>query len=103
MREHLHQVGNRFGSREHRLLYYFGPRIPGYHFDFYVLSAAPVEVIQSALRDCWRIILGRNFDITPVKSTRLRGRPRIRQGGGVGPLQASLQIGPDHIVYVGDS
>jgi len=50
-REHLHQVGKQIRLKENIELLYqiLDHGIPGYHFDFYVLSAAPVEVIQSAL------------------------------------------------------
>src|SRR6202051_1806837 len=50
-REHLHEVGKRIRLKENIELLYqiLDHGIPGYHFDFYVLSAAPVEVIQSAL------------------------------------------------------
>src|SRR6201987_5359521 len=49
--EHLREAGKRIRLKENidvldRVL---EDGIPGYRFDFYVLSAAPVEVIQSAL------------------------------------------------------
>src|SRR2546423_5123614 len=50
-REHLYEVGRRIRLKEHIELLYriLETGIDGYHFDFYVLSAAPLEVIQSAL------------------------------------------------------
>jgi len=50
-RDHLYQVGKRLRLKENieRLYEILDRGIDGYHFDFYVLSAAPVEVIQSAL------------------------------------------------------
>src|SRR5438445_13456993 len=50
-KEHLYEVGKRIRLKENIQLLYqiLEAGIPGYHFDFYVLSAAPVEVIQSAL------------------------------------------------------
>src|SRR6266496_3629443 len=50
-KEHLYEVGKRIRLKENIALLYqiLESGIPGYHFDFYVLSAAPVEVIQSAL------------------------------------------------------
>src|SRR5260370_7238780 len=49
--EHLREVGKRIRLKQNIELLYqiLANGIDGYHFDFYVLSAAPVEVIQSAL------------------------------------------------------
>jgi hypothetical protein len=52
-REHLIEVGKRIPPQGnikqiHEILDH---RIEGFQFEFYVLSAAPVEVIQSALED----------------------------------------------------
>ena len=50
-KKHLYEVGKRIRLKENiELLYQILENgIEGYHFDFYVLSAAPVEVIHSAL------------------------------------------------------
>ena len=50
-RHHLSEVGKRIRLKENIQQVYdiLDQRIDGYHFDFYVLSAAPVEVIQAAL------------------------------------------------------
>ena len=50
-REHLIETGKRIPLKENIELLYRTLRdgIPGYEFDFYVLSAAPVEIVQSAL------------------------------------------------------
>src|SRR5438034_3497320 len=50
-KEHLFEVGKRIRLKENIALLYqiLDAGIPGYHFDFYVLSAAPVEIVQSAL------------------------------------------------------
>src|SRR5277367_6931977 len=50
-KEHLFKVGKAIRLKENISLLYqiLESGIEGYHFDFYVLSAAPVEVIQSAL------------------------------------------------------
>src|SRR5260370_9948393 len=49
--EQLREVGKRIRLKQNIELLYqiLASGIDGYHFDFYVLSAAPVEVIQSAL------------------------------------------------------
>src|SRR5208283_2883928 len=50
-KEHLHEVGKRIRLKENIQLLYqlLDAGIDGYSFDFYILSAAPVEVIHSAL------------------------------------------------------
>src|SRR5947208_10873043 len=50
-KEHLYEVGKRIRLKENIALLYqiLESGIPGYHFDFYVLPAAPVEIVQSAL------------------------------------------------------
>lgn len=50
-KEHLHEVGKRIRLKgDIKLLYQIlATGIDGHFFDFYVLSAAPVEVIHSAL------------------------------------------------------
>src|SRR6185437_8328411 len=50
-KEHLYEVGKRIRLKENIDLLYRNLKkgIDGYTFDFYVLSAAPVEVIHSAL------------------------------------------------------
>src|ERR671934_3089457 len=50
-KDHLYEVGKRIRLKENIALLYqiLDSGIPGYHFDFYVLSAAPVQIVQSAL------------------------------------------------------
>jgi len=50
-KEHLYEVGKRIRLKKNIELLYqiLENKIDGYQFDFYVLSAAPVEVIHSAL------------------------------------------------------
>jgi HAD superfamily phosphoserine phosphatase-like hydrolase len=108
-REHLVEVGRRIRLKHniHRLVEILEGGIPGHHFSFYVVSAAPQEVVQSALEG-----------IVPaerIHGTRLEYDPHtgeiqaIRQvSAGYGKvavlteLQARLQVSPDHVVYVGD-
>jgi len=106
--EHLHEVGKRIRLKENIALLYriLDQGIEGHHFDFYVLSAAPVEVIQSALegivpRDH---IFGTEFRYT--EDGQIESIARATAGYGkvavLDQLQAEQQIGPDHIIYVGD-
>ena len=107
-REHLHQVGKRIRLKENIELLYqiLDHGIPGYHFDFYVLSAAPVEVIQSALEGIVPAdhIFGTEFryHVSGEIDTITRATAGYGKVAALDRLQASLQIGPDHIVYVGD-
>src|SRR5438093_10867358 len=50
-KEHLYEVGKRIRLKENIALLYqiLESRISGHHFDFYILSAAPVQIVQSAL------------------------------------------------------
>ncbi|MGA8877237.1 MAG: haloacid dehalogenase-like hydrolase, partial [Candidatus Korobacteraceae bacterium] len=50
-REHLYETGKRVRLKPNidALYSFLSDEVEGYHFDFYVISAAPVEVICSAL------------------------------------------------------
>ncbi len=107
-KEHLYEVGRQIRLKENIKLLYniLESGIEGYHFDFYVLSAAPAEVIYSALdgivpKDH---IFGTKFVYDA--EGRIERLERATAGYGkvavLDHLQTSLQIAPDHIVYVGD-
>jgi phosphoserine phosphatase len=107
-KEHLYEVGKRIRLKENIQLLYeiLETGLDGYHFDFYVLSAAPVEVIHSALegivpRDH---IFGTEFLYTD--SGEIEAITRATAGYGkvfvLDQLQSLRKVGPDHIVYVGD-
>jgi HAD superfamily phosphoserine phosphatase-like hydrolase len=107
-KEHLHKVGKRIRLKENiEQLYRILDRgIPGYHFDFYILSAAPAEVIHSALEGIvppdhiygteFRYHASGEID-TITRATAGYGKVAV-----LDQLQADLQIGPDHVIYVGD-
>jgi phosphoserine phosphatase len=71
-----------------------------------VLSAAPVEVIRSALEDIVPAdhIYGTEFsyDSSGEIDTIIRATAGYGKVAALDRLQNNLQIGPDHIVYVGD-
>ncbi|MGA8153385.1 MAG: HAD-IB family phosphatase [Terriglobales bacterium] len=107
-REHLYEVGKLIRLKQNIEVLYqiLDAGIGGYHFDFYVLSAAPVEVIHSALegivpRDH---IYGTEFRYTDLG--QIESITRATAGYGkvavLDELQTQQQIGPDHIIYVGD-
>ena len=106
--EHLRETGKRIRLKEnidvlHRVL---ETGIAGHRFDFYVLSAAPVEVIQSALEGIVPVdhIYGTRFRYHP--SGEIAAIERVTAGYGkvavLDRMQADLQISSDRIVYVGD-
>jgi phosphoserine phosphatase len=107
-REHLYEVGKRIRLKENigLLSSLLAGGIEGYTFDFYVLSAAPVEVIRSALEG---LVAPENiFGTEFLYTTGGEIERLVCATAGYGKvtaldrLQQRLQIGPDHIVYVGD-
>jgi 2-hydroxy-3-keto-5-methylthiopentenyl-1-phosphate phosphatase len=107
-KEHLYEVGKRIRLKENIALLYqiLENGIPGYHFDFYVLSAAPVEIVLSALEGLVPAdhIFGTEFQYT--KTGEIETITRATAGYGkvfmIDQLVGRAQIGPDHIVYTGD-
>src|SRR5215467_1807835 len=107
-KEHLAEVGKRIRLKENIALLYqiLDSGIPGYYFDFYVLSAAPVEIVRSALEGIVPAdhIYGTEFQYKD--SGEIDTITRATAGYGkvfvLDQLQSRAQIGPDHIVYVGD-
>jgi len=106
--EHLYQVGKIIRLKENieLLSEILDGGVEGYQFDFYVLSAAPVEVIQSALEGMVPEdhIYGTEFRYNA--SGEIESVVRATAGYGkvavLDMLQAKLQVGPDQIVYTGD-
>ena len=107
-KEHLYEVGKRIRLKKNIELLYqiLENKIDGYQFDFYVLSAAPVEVIQSALEGIVPKdhIYGTEFLYTVdgeidtiTRTTAGYGKVAV-----LDQLQTQLKVGPDHIVYTGD-
>jgi phosphoserine phosphatase len=107
-REQLLEVGKRIRLKENIDLLYqvLSSGVKGYHFDFYVLSAAPVEIVQSALAGIVPAnhIFGTDFKYNPAGEIETI----VRATAGYGKverltlLQKELQIGPDHVIYTGD-
>ncbi|MFN0085803.1 MAG: HAD-IB family phosphatase [Blastocatellia bacterium] len=108
-REHLIEAGKRIRLKENIQLL---PRIlregiEGHQFSFYVISAAPEEVIQSALAGIVppENIFGTRFRYNE-KTGEIESILRVAAGYGkvavLDELQARHNLGPDRIVYVGD-
>ena len=106
--EHLREVGKRIRLKENIdfLQRVLDKGIAGYRFEFYVLSAAPVEVIQSALENIVPRdhIYGTQFRYHP--SGEIAAIEQVTAGYGkvaaLDRLQNDLQISSDRVVYVGD-
>ena len=107
-KEHLYEVGKRIRLKKNIELLYqiLADKIEGYQFDFYVLSAAPVEVIHSALEGIVPKdhIYGTEFLYTVdgeidtiTRTTAGYGKVAV-----LDQLQTQLKVGPDHIIYSGD-
>src|ERR1700684_299501 len=107
-RDDLIEVGKRIRLKDNIKQIYeiLDRRIDGFHFDVYVLSAAPVEVIQSALEGIVPKdhIFGTEFKYTA--SGEIESLVRATAGYGkvtrLDQLAEELGIPADHIVYVGD-
>ena len=107
-KEHLVEVGKRVRLKQNLSLL---PRLlgalDGYEFAFYVISAAPQEVIQSALDGIVAPdhIYGTRFHYDPV-SGEIQSIERVTAGYGkvalLEELRALLPVGHDRVIYVGD-
>jgi 2-hydroxy-3-keto-5-methylthiopentenyl-1-phosphate phosphatase len=107
-REHLIEVGKRVPLKNNiRLLLQLLRDIDGHQFTFYVVSAAPEEVVQSALEGIVPAshIFGTRFQYDPVTG-EVQSIARVPAGYGkvvvVDELRAALPVSHNRIVYVGD-
>ena len=108
-REHLVEAGRRVRLRSNirALVDFFARGIKGYQFSYFVISAAPREVIQAALAGIVSPdhIIGTDLDYDPV-SGEVRSIRRVPAGYGkvavVEELEARLGILPNRTIYVGD-
>ena len=108
-KEHLIEVGKRIRLKQNirELLRFLEKGFDGYRFSFYVVSAAPEEVIQSALEN---IIPPDHIFGTQFRYDKHTGEinsiVRVPAGYGkvavIDQLHANLQVSYDRIVYVGD-
>ncbi len=107
-KEHLREVGKRIRLKSDIPLLYdiLKHGIDGHEFDFYVLSAAPVEVILSALEGIVPSdhIFGTEFRYTSdgqidsiVRATAGYGKVAVLDN-----LVERNVAGPDHVIYTGD-
>jgi HAD superfamily phosphoserine phosphatase-like hydrolase len=108
-REHLVEVGRRIRLKPdiRRLVGVLEEGIPGHRFSFFVISAAPELVIQSALAGLVPKdrIFGTRFE-WDEGTGEVRSILRVPAGYGkvavLDELQARLEVASDRVVYVGD-
>lgn len=108
-REHLIETGRRVRLKGaiSQLIDVLERGLDGYHFHFCVVSAAPREVVVSALAgvvapEC---IYGTEFDYDP-HSGEVRAILRVPAGYGkvrvIEDLRERLDVAPDRVIYMGD-
>lgn len=108
-REHLEETGRRVRLRGAigPLVDFLERGLSGYHFSYYVISAAPKEVVVSALDGLVSSdhIFGTELDYDP-QSGEVRAIKRVPAGFGkvavLEELELRLGVAPDRIVYIGD-
>ena len=108
-REHLTEVGQRIRLKRNigLLIDLLRHGVDGLHFEFYVVSAAPEEVVHSALRG---LVPPDHIVATTLAYHDTTGEVdavvRVSAGYGkvaaVNDLRATLSIPADRVVYVGD-
>ncbi len=107
-REHLVAAGKRIRLRHNlpRLVEILEDGIDGFQFGFYVVSAAPEEIVQSALEGIIPPdhIFGTRFHYDA--KGEIESIARVAAGYGkvavLSELHTRLHVSPDHVVYVGD-
>src|SRR5216110_755450 len=108
-REHLAEAGRLASLRSDipALVEFLKRGLDGFQFSFYVISAAPQEVIQAALAGTVPPdhIVGTEFEYDP-DSGEVQSIRRVPAGYGkvaaVEELERRLETGPDRTIYVGD-
>ncbi len=105
---HLVEVGKKIRLKPNiRLVSQLLNSLDGYRFSLYVISAAPEEVIQSALEG---IVPPENIYGTRLRYDEVSGEviaiDRVCAGFGkvavLDELQSGLKLGRDQVVYIGD-
>lgn len=108
-REHLIETGRRVRLRGAlpAFVNVLNEGIEGYRFSFYVVSAAPREVVESALDGIVppEHIFGTEFDYDRATG-EVREIARLPAGYGkvtvLDELAARLDVAPDRVIYIGD-
>ncbi len=107
-KEHLIQAGKgvRLKKNIRQLSDLLASAVPGFHFDFHVISAAPQEVIESALEGLIPASHIHGTQLQYDSSGQVESIIRVNAGYGkvavLDDLQRHFQIGPERIIYVVD-
>jgi phosphoserine phosphatase len=107
--EQLYEAGRRVRLRHDipMLVDFLAKGVPGFRFSFYVVSAAPREIVLAALEGIVPPdhIVGTEFDYDPA-SGEVRAIARVPAGYGkvaaLEDLEARLDVTPERTIYVGD-
>jgi phosphoserine phosphatase len=107
--EHLAEAGRRVRLRNNipMLVEFLEKGLDGVRFSFYVVSAAPREIVHAALDGIVAPdhIIGTEFDYDP-ESGEVRSIVRVPAGYGkvaaLEDLETALDIRPERTIYVGD-
>ncbi len=108
-REHLIETGRRVRLRNNipALVEFLERGVDGYRFSFFVISAAPREVIESALAGIVPPdrIFGTELDYDAI-SGEVRSIVRVPAGYGkvavVEELESAFDVNPARVIYIGD-
>ncbi len=106
---HLRAVGKeiRLKANIDKLYHILSAGISGHPFEFFVISAAPEEIIQSALEGMVppENIFGTRFEYHP-ETGEIMSVQRVAAGYGkvavLNQIKSARKIAQDHIIYVGD-
>jgi 2-hydroxy-3-keto-5-methylthiopentenyl-1-phosphate phosphatase len=107
-REHLLEAGRRVRLKANvrEFLSFLQRGIEGFHFDFRVISAAPTDMVRSALEGLVapEHIFGTDLEFDGqgevskiVQASAGYGKVVVLQ-----ELESQMRVRPDHVVYVGD-
>jgi HAD superfamily phosphoserine phosphatase-like hydrolase len=107
--EHLLEAGRRVRLKGAipALVRFLEQGLPGCRFSFFVISAAPREIVVSALSSILSPdhIFGTELDFDP-RSGEVRAIERVPAGYGkvavIEELCRQLSVAPDRVIYVGD-
>lgn len=108
-REHLQEAGRqvRLKNNVELLAEVFAEGLPGANFDFYVISAAPADVVRAALEGMVppENIFGTELE-WDAKTGEIAAIKRVTAGYGkvavLQELESRLRIAPNRTIYIGD-
>ncbi len=107
-REHLTEAGRRVRLKANvkEFVSFLERGIEGFHFDFRIISAAPTEIVRSALAGLVapEHIYGTDLDFDDNGEISKITKASAGYGKVVvlSELESQMRVRPDHIVYVGD-